>query len=95
MNKVVSGIDSSTGRASDLGSKGPEFDSRMEHKILIIFSLYLILYEFDMKSFKLIRNINYNILNYILNFVCIFTVLCGVEVRALDCGSQHSGFESP
>ena len=65
-----------------------------------------------MKSFKLLENINYNVINYIFNFICIFnhiidvtvlrlalyqlnTVLCGVEVRALDCGSQHSGFESP
>ena len=63
-----------------------------------------------MKSFKLIRNIIYNVINYILNFICIsiinvtvltlvlyhlYTVLCGVEVRALDLESQHSGFESP
>ena len=69
--------DSSTGRASDLGSKGPEFDSRMGHfKILIIFSIYLVLYVFDMKSFKLIQNINYNVINYILNFICIFTNQC-------------------
>ena len=66
-------LDSSTGRVADLGAKGPEFDSRMGHfKILIIFSIYLVLYEFDMKSFKLIRNINYNVINYILNFICIF-----------------------
>ena len=46
--------DSSTGRASDKGSKGPEFDSRMVNfKILIILSIYLVLYKFDMKSFKL------------------------------------------
>ena len=25
----------------------------------------------------------------------LYNVLCGVEVRALDYGSQHSGFESP
>ena len=54
-----------------------------------------------MKSFKLIRNNNYNVINYILNFICIsiinvtvlrlvlyhlYTVLCGVVVRALGCG---------
>ena len=50
-----------------------EFDSRMAHfKILIIFSIYLVIYKFDMKSFKLIKNINYNVINYILNFICIF-----------------------
>ena len=63
-----------------------------------------------MKSFKLIRNINCNVINYIFNFICIFNhqvadlrlalyylyiVLYGVEVRTLDCRSQHSGFESP
>ena len=63
-----------------------------------------------MKSFKLIRNINYNVINYKFNFICIsiiditvlrlalyllYTVLCGVEVRSLDCRLQHSGFESP
>ena len=52
-----------------------------------------------MKSFKLIKNIIYNVINYILNFICIsiinitvlrlvlyhlYTVLCGVVVRALD-----------
>ena len=58
--------DSSTVRASDKGSKGPEFDSRMVHfKILIILSIYLVLYKFVIKSFKLIRNINYNVINYI------------------------------
>ena len=82
----------------------------MQFKILILFSIYLVLYEFDMKSFKLIRKIIYNVINYILNFICIsiinvtvlrfvlyhlYTVLCGVVVRALDCGSQYSGFESP
>ena len=67
--------DSSTGRASDLGSKGPEFDSRKVHfKILIIFSIYLVLYKFDKESFKLIRNLNYNIINY--NFICIFNNRC-------------------
>ena len=64
--------DSSTGRVSDLRSKGPEFNSRMGHfKILIIFYIYLVLYKFDIKSFILIRNINYNVINYILNFICI------------------------
>ena len=63
-----------------------------------------------MKSFKLIRNINYNVIKYIFNFICIFNhqvtdlrlalyhlyiVLCGVEVRTLDCRSHHSGFKSP
>ena len=63
-----------------------------------------------MKSFKLIRNNNYNVINYILILFAfstidvtvlrlalyhVFTVLCGVEVRALDCSSQNSGFESP
>ena len=63
-----------------------------------------------MKSFKLIRNINYNVINYIFNLFAfsiidvnvlrlvlyhLCTVLCGVVVRALDCRSQHSGFESP
>ena len=63
-----------------------------------------------MKSFKLIRNINYNVINYIFNFIYIFNhqcycswlvldhfyiVLCGVGVRALDCRSQHSGFKTP
>ena len=63
-----------------------------------------------MKSFKLIRNINFNVINYILNLFAfsvidvtvlrlalhdLYNVLCGVEVRALDCGSQHSWFESP
>ena len=63
-----------------------------------------------MKSFKLTRNIIYNAINYIFNFIAfsiidvtvlrlalyhLYTALCGVEVRALDCGSQHSGFESP
>ena len=52
-----------------------------------------------MKSFKLIRNINYNVINYIFNFIAfsiidvtvlrlalyqLNTVMCGVEVRALD-----------
>ena len=69
--------DSSTGRASDLGSKGPEFNSRMVHfQILIIFCIYLVLYEFDMKSFKLIRNINYDVINYIFNVICIFNHRC-------------------
>ena len=64
--------DSSTGRVSDLRSKGPEFDSRLVHfKILILFSIYLVLYKFDIKSFKLIRNINYNVINYNFNFICI------------------------
>ena len=63
-----------------------------------------------MKSFKLIRNIIYNVINYILNLIAfsiidvtvnritlyhLYTVLCAVEVRALDCGLQRSGFESP
>ena len=63
-----------------------------------------------MKSFKLTRNINYNVINSIFNFICIsminvtvlrlvlyhlYTVLCGVVVRALDCRSQHSWFKSP
>ena len=79
--------DSSTGRVSDLGSKGPEFDSRMGHfKILIIFSIYLVLYEFDMKSFKLIRNINYNVINYILNFICISII----DVTVLRLLLYHS-----
>ena len=79
--------DSSTGRVSDLGSKGPEFDSRMGHfKILIIFSIYLVLYEFDMKSFKLIRNINYNVINYILNFICISII----DVTLLRLVLYHS-----
>ena len=47
----------------------------MHFKILNIFSIYLVLYKFDMKSFKLIRNINHNVINYIF--------ICGVEVRAL------------
>ena len=69
--------DSSTGRASDFRSKGPEFDSRMVHfKILIILTVYLILYKLDKKSFKLVRNINYNVINYILNFICIFNHRC-------------------
>ena len=64
MNSIIRGNDSSTGRASDWRSKGPEFDSRMVHfKILVIFSTYLVLYKFDMKSYKLIRNINYNVIN--------------------------------
>ena len=25
----------------------------------------------------------------------LYTVLCGVKVRALDCRSQHPGFKSP
>ena len=29
-----------------------------------------------MKSFKLIRNINYNVINYILNIICIFNHQC-------------------
>ena len=29
-----------------------------------------------MKSYKLIRNINYNVINYILNFICIFNNQC-------------------
>ena len=54
-----------------------EFDSRMVHfKILIIFSIHLVLYKFDMKSFKLIRNINYNVINYIFNFISIFNHQC-------------------
>ena len=63
-----------------------------------------------MKSFKLIRNINYNVINYIFNLFVfsiiyvtvlrlalyhLYTVLCGLEVRALDCESQYSGLESP
>ena len=61
-----------------------------------------------MKSFKLIRNINYAVINYISNFFLhfqssmsllalyhLYIVLCGVEVRALVCRSQHSGFKSP
>ena len=62
-----------------------------------------------MKSFKLIRNINYNVINYIFNLFAfsiidvtvhrlvlyhLYTVLCGVEVRALACRAQHSGFKS-
>ena len=62
-----------------------------------------------MKSFKLIRNINYNVINCILILFAfsiinvtvlrlalyhLCTVLCGLEVRALDCRSQHSGFKS-
>ena len=62
-----------------------------------------------MKSFKLIRNINYNVINYIFNFFAfsiidvtvlrlalyhLYTVLCGVEGRAPDCRSQGSGFKS-
>ena len=43
-----------------------------------------------MKSFKLIRNINYNVALYFL-----YNVLCGVEVRALDCRLSQSGFKSP
>ena len=82
-----------------------EFDSTMvQFKILIIFSRYLVLYKFDIKSFKLIRNINYNVINYIFfNYIFniiafsiiivtvlrlalyqLHTVLCGVEVRALE-----------
>ena len=50
--------DRSTGRAYDYGSKGLEFDSSIGHfKILILFSIYLVLYKFDMKSFKLIRTL--------------------------------------
>ena len=63
-----------------------------------------------MKSFKLLENINYNVINKILNFIAfsiihnrvlrlvlyhLYTGLCGVEVRVLDFRSQHSGFESP
>ena len=63
-----------------------------------------------MKSFKLIRNINYNVINYIFNFIAfsiidvtvlrlalyhLYTILCGVDFRALDCKSQHPGFKSP
>ena len=63
-----------------------------------------------MKSFKLIRNVNYNVINYILilfafsiiddtvlrlAFYHLCTVLCGVEVRALDCRSQYPRFKSP
>ena len=82
MNQNVSGIDSSIGRASDSRSKGSEFYSRMVHfKILIIFSIYLVLYEFDMKSFKLIKNINYNVINYIFNFICIFNHIVTINVR--------------
>ena len=62
-----------------------------------------------MKSFKLIRNINYNVINYIFNIICISIInvtvlrlalyhlyigLCGLEVRALNCRSQPSGFKS-
>ena len=62
-----------------------------------------------MKSFKLIRNINYKVINYIFNLFAfsiinvtvhrlvlhhLYTVLCGVEVRALACRAQHSGFKS-
>ena len=58
----------------------------------------------------MIRNINYNVINYIFNFICIYiidvTVLrlvlyylysvpCGVVVRALAYRSEHPGFESP
>ena len=81
-------------------------------KILIIFSIYLVIYKFDMKSFKLRRNINYNVINklYFLIFLAfsilnvtvlmlalylLYIVLCGLEVRALGCKSQHSGFKSP
>ena len=77
MKQHVSGTDSSTGRASDRRSKGPEFDSRMVHFIfLIIFSIYLVLYKFDMKSFKFIRNINYNVINYFFYFICSFNHQC-------------------
>ena len=63
-----------------------------------------------MKSFKLLENINYNVINQILNFIAfsiidvtvlrlvlyhIYTVLCGVEVRVLAYRSQHSVFKSP
>ena len=62
-----------------------------------------------MKSFKLIRNINYNVINYIFNLFAfsiinvtvhrlalyhLYAVQCGVEVRTIDCRSQHSGFKS-
>ena len=67
----------STGRASDLRSNRPELDSRMVPlKILILFSIYLLLHKFDMKSFKLIRNINYNVINYILTFISILNHQC-------------------
>ena len=29
-----------------------------------------------MKSFKLMRNINYNVINYILNIICMFNRQC-------------------
>ena len=29
-----------------------------------------------MKSFKLMRNINYNVINYILNIICMFNHQC-------------------
>ena len=63
-----------------------------------------------MNSFNLKRNINYYVINYILILFAfsiiivtvlrlalyhLYTVLGGVEVRELDCRSQHSGFESP
>ena len=58
-----------------------------------------------MKSFKLIRNINYNVILFLILFAFsiinvtvlrlaldhLYVALCGVEVRALDCSSQHSG----
>ena len=34
-------------------------------------SIYLVSYKLYIKSLKLIRNINYNVINYILNFICI------------------------
>ena len=55
-----------------------------------------------MKSFKVIRNINYNVINYILILFAftiinvtvlrlalyhLYTALYGVEVRASDCRS--------
>ena len=63
-----------------------------------------------MKSFKLIRNINYNVINYIsilfafsiidvtvlrLALYHFYTVPCGVVVRVLGFRSQHSGFKFP
>ena len=37
-------------------------------------ALYLVLNKFNMKSLILIREINYNILNYILNFIYMFNL---------------------
>ena len=47
--------------------------------------MFLILFALSIIDVTVLRLVLYH----------LFTVLCGVEVRALDCRSQDRGFKSP